>query len=165
MIASTPHMCNKMVTNFDIKMSANQFFKIRYISQTVHQKKLKVYMDILDTWNYIFLIFQVKWIWETYYFKELNLLDKSIQIYQTRPLCTIWDISEAINRICCHSGWFGNQTSQAFQPYMVGPTIHLDESLPIMCKHWRFRLQRAILAWRLCFYYFILFIYLLIIIF
>jgi hypothetical protein len=72
-----------------MKMFADQFFKIGHISQTVHQNKLKVYMDILDTWNYIFLNFQVKWIWKTCYFKGLNLLDKYIQIYQTRPLCTV----------------------------------------------------------------------------
>jgi len=64
-------------------MFADQFFKIG------HLDKLKVYMDILDTWNYIFLNFQVKWIWKTCYFKGLNLLDKSIQIYQTRPLYTV----------------------------------------------------------------------------
>jgi hypothetical protein len=80
---------------FGLKMSADQFCEIRHISQTIYCKNMKFYREILDTWIYIFLNVQVKWSLETYSFKGLKLLDKSCQICQTRPLCTVWDISGA----------------------------------------------------------------------
>jgi hypothetical protein len=35
-------------------------YEIKHISQTVYQFKLKSYMEILDTWNYILVNFQIK---------------------------------------------------------------------------------------------------------
>ena len=34
---------------------------------------------------------------ETQYFRELNLLDESFQICQTKPLCIVWNISIALS--------------------------------------------------------------------
>jgi hypothetical protein len=65
----------------------------------MHQNELKFYRDILDTLNYILVFYHVKWSSGTYYFIWLKLLDKSCQIYQTRPLCIVWDISRATDVI------------------------------------------------------------------
>jgi hypothetical protein len=42
---------------FDLKMSANKFYEIRHISQTIHQNELKFYNGILDIYNYILVNF------------------------------------------------------------------------------------------------------------
>jgi hypothetical protein len=39
---------NQVRSEFGFKISADQFCKMRYISQTVHQNKLKYYRKILD---------------------------------------------------------------------------------------------------------------------
>jgi len=93
---------NQVRSEFGFKISADQFCKMRYISQTVHQNKLKYYRKILDIWNYILVNFQVKWSSEKYYF------DKSCEIYQTRPLCTIWDIFGVTGKLVFDSSWLGN---------------------------------------------------------
>jgi hypothetical protein len=40
---------NQIKSEFSLKMSIDQCFKIIHISQTVHQNKLQFYREILDT--------------------------------------------------------------------------------------------------------------------
>jgi len=56
---------NQVGPEFSLKIFINYFCKI----------KLKFHKDIVDTWNYIVINFQVKWSLRTYYFKGSNLLD------------------------------------------------------------------------------------------
>ena len=51
---------NQVRSEFNLKMFANQFCKIKHISRTVHQIKPKIYREILDTWNYIVVNFHIK---------------------------------------------------------------------------------------------------------
>jgi hypothetical protein len=48
---------------------------------------MKFYNEILDTWIYILLNVQVKWSSETYYFKGLKLLDKSVKL----DICVLFE--------------------------------------------------------------------------
>ena len=89
---------NKDMSKFDFKISIDQFCEIKYISQIVHQNDFKYYSKKLDTWSYIFANVQVKWSSKTYYFRGSKLLDKSYQLYQTKSLCTIWDILEVTSK-------------------------------------------------------------------
>jgi hypothetical protein len=84
---------NQVRSEFDLKISTNQFCKIDNISQTVYHNEMKFYKKILDISNYILIIFQIKWSSRTYYFQGSKLLDKSYQICQTRSLCIVYDIS------------------------------------------------------------------------
>jgi hypothetical protein len=51
---------NQVRSEFDLKMFANQFCKIKHISRIIHQIKPKIYRKILDTWNYIVVNFHIK---------------------------------------------------------------------------------------------------------
>ena len=73
---------NQVRSKFSLKISINQFCEIKYISQTIHRIKLKFYKEILDTWNYIVVNFQVIWSLGTYYFRGSELLDKPCQVCQ-----------------------------------------------------------------------------------
>ena len=87
---------NQVKSELDLKIYANQFCEINNIYQTIHWNELTLYMEILKTWNYILVNFQVKYNLEIYYFKRSKLLNKSCQICQTKPLCIVWDISRSI---------------------------------------------------------------------
>lgn len=80
---------NQIRFEFNLKISINQFCNIEHISQIIYQNELKVYREILDTWNYNLINFQVKYSLRIYYFIGSKLLDKSYQIYQTRHLYTV----------------------------------------------------------------------------
>jgi len=80
---------NQVRSEFGLKIFVDQFCKFKDISQTAHRNELKFYREILDTWNYILINFQVKLSLEIYYFRWLKLLEKSCWICHIRPLCTI----------------------------------------------------------------------------
>ena len=52
---------NQVKFEFDLKLFVNQFCDIMHISQTILQIKMKFYMKVLDTWNYIMVDFHVIW--------------------------------------------------------------------------------------------------------
>jgi hypothetical protein len=60
---------NQVKSEFDLKKFADQFCKIKHISQIIHRMELKFYRKILDTLNYIMVNVQVKLSLETYFFR------------------------------------------------------------------------------------------------
>jgi hypothetical protein len=96
----------------------------------------------------------------------MNLVNLSIL-----DLCVLFGTYLELQvKVCYDSNWSRNKKSQVFQPYMVGQVIYPDKreqhvwsqnwNLLRMCRNWRFGLHGGILTWRLCLYYPILFIYL-----
>jgi hypothetical protein len=70
---------------------------LKYMLTSIAKPDISLKLYIKTSWYFImelyFVNFKFQWSSGTYYFKRSNLLDKSCQICQTRPLYTIWDIS------------------------------------------------------------------------
>jgi len=93
---------NKVRFEFVLKMSVDQFCEIEHIFQTIYQNELTFYREILDTWNYILVNFQVKWSSKTFYFIGLKLLTNLVKFVK---LDLYWDIYESTSRILLRFKW------------------------------------------------------------